>query len=84
EADIIINFPIKVTNQYIVPSKFTNECILEARNPIITKSKISKSNKAKVRLELASSETRDTSIDKKLINFYYCLYLYYCCCLCNG
>ncbi len=79
--DVIINFPIKITNQYIIPSKFTNQCIIEAINPIITKDKISKSNIVKANLNLELPETKEK--DKKLIEFYYCLYLYYCCCYCK-
>ncbi len=79
--DVIINFPIKITNQYIIPSKFTNECIIEAINPIITKDKISKSNIVKANLNLEPPETKEKN--KKLIEFYYCLYLYYCCCYCK-
>lgn len=83
EKDVIINFPIKITNPYIVPKEFINECIIKAVNPIITKDKISKSNKVEVNLniDLTSPHTKDDT--EKLIEFYYWLYWYYCCCLCN-
>ena len=79
--DVIINFPIKITNQYIVPKEFTNECIIEALNPIVTKYKINKSNKVKVNLNIDLISPQSEDKDKKLIEFYYCLYWYYCCCL---
>ncbi len=79
--DVIINFPIKITNQYIVPKEFTNECIIEALNPIVTKDKINKSNKVKVNLNIDLISPQSEDKDKKLIEFYYCLYWYYCCCL---
>ncbi len=79
-ANVVVEFPIKITNQSIVPNEFTNQCVLKVINPIIIKNKVSQSNKVNVNLDLVTPDTKD---DETLIKFLYYLYLYYCCCLCN-